>query len=130
MIDEQNLRELAEAANLSTKQRADMTALEFEDAEAKRFAFRESAPTAILALLDELQSLRSERTAWRVSAENAEKDAARYRWLRAKHWEENRIGVVVRPKDNTKLGCFLPSDTLLDDTIDHMSAIEATEETP
>jgi len=29
-------------------------------------------PAALLALLDELQSLRSERTAWRVTAENAE----------------------------------------------------------
>jgi len=38
-------------------------------------------PSAILALLDELQSLRSERAAWLVSAENAEKDAARYRWM-------------------------------------------------
>lgn len=79
MIDEQKLRELAEAANLSIKQRADMTALEFEDAEAKRFAFRESAPTAILALIDELQSLRSERTAWRVTAENAEAAAKQAR---------------------------------------------------
>lgn len=26
----------------------------------------------------------SEHTAWRVTAENAEKDAARYRWLRSK----------------------------------------------
>ena len=78
----------------------------------------------------ELQSLRSERTAWRVTAENAEKDAARYRWLRVQHWEENRLGVVVRPKDQTKLGSFLPSGSLLDDAIDHMSTIEATEETP
>lgn len=29
-------------------------------------------PAAILAMLDELQTLRSERTAWRVTAENAE----------------------------------------------------------
>lgn len=38
-------------------------------------------PAAILSLLDELQALREERTAWRVTAENAEKDAERYRFL-------------------------------------------------
>jgi len=36
----------------------------------------EQGGEAILALLDELQSLRSERTAWRVTAENAEKELA------------------------------------------------------
>lgn len=72
MIDEQKLRELAEAAKLSIQQLSDMSALEFEAAEAKRFEFRESAPSAILALLDELATLRQERTAWRVTAENAE----------------------------------------------------------
>ena len=38
-------------------------------------------PAAILSLLDELQTLREERTAWRVTAENAEKDAERYQWI-------------------------------------------------
>jgi hypothetical protein len=52
-------------------------------------------------------------------------DAARYRWLRSQHWEGNKLGVVLRPKDNTRLGSFLPSDTLLDETIDHMIAIDA-----
>ena len=36
-------------------------------------------PAAILSLLDELQTLR-------VTAENAEKDAERYRWLRNESW--------------------------------------------
>lgn len=51
----------------------------------------------------------------------ARKDAERYRWLRNEHWENNRLGVVLRPKDQTKLGTFIPSGSLLDDTIDHMS---------
>lgn len=33
---------------------------------------RAENPAAILSLLDELQTLREERTAWRVTAENAE----------------------------------------------------------
>lgn len=38
-------------------------------------------PAVILSLLDELATLRQERTAWRVSAENAEKLAARWKHL-------------------------------------------------
>ena len=49
MVDEQKLRQLAEE-------------------------FRADAAAAILSLLDELQTMREERTAWRVTAENAEKD--------------------------------------------------------
>jgi hypothetical protein len=60
MIDEQKLRELAEDMISLSKNGL----LELEDVK--------DAPSAILALLDELQSLRSERTAWRVTAENAE----------------------------------------------------------
>lgn len=54
--------------------------------------------------------------------ERDRKDAERYRWLREQHWTENLIGVVIRPKDNAKLGSMLPSLELLDDTIDHMKA--------
>ena len=54
--------------------------------------------------------------------EEARKDAERYRWIRKQHWSENILGVVVRPKDQTKLGSMLPSMELLDDTIDHMSS--------
>lgn len=148
MVDEQNLRQLAEAATpgpwihwqsggIHQIDAAKTTVVHWSGFDQlqtpnEKTAIKNNAayiaaanPAAILSLLDELQTLRSERTAWRVTAENAEKDAARYRWLRAQNWEENRLGVVVRPKDNTKLGCFLPSDTLLDDTIDHMSTIDA-----
>lgn len=54
--------------------------------------------------------------------ERDRKDAERYRWLREQHWTENLIGVVIRPKDNAKLGSMLPSLELLDDTIDRMKA--------
>jgi hypothetical protein len=45
-------------------------------------------PAAILSLLDELQTLREERTAWRVTAENAEKDATRYRRAMSLHHDD------------------------------------------
>ena len=83
MVDEQKLRQLAEAASLTTKRLVDMSQEEFHAADNLRREFKKAAnPAAILSLLDELQTLREERTAWRVTAENAEKDAARYRWLR------------------------------------------------
>ena len=72
MVDEQKLRQLAIASILSIQQRADMNEAEFSDCEDMRREFRHNAPKAILSLLDELQTLRSERTECRVTAENAE----------------------------------------------------------
>ena len=82
MVDEQKLRQLAEAASLTTKRLVDMSQEEFHAADNLRREFKKAAnPAAILSLLDELQTLREERTAWRVTAENAEKDAARWKHL-------------------------------------------------
>ena len=75
MVDEQKLRELADQLICHPASRS------IEEIE--------SAGEAIKSLLDELQTLRSERTAWRITAENAEKDAARYRWLAGRHWVES-----------------------------------------
>ena len=97
MVDEQKLRELAGAANLGVRELADMNSTEFHAADEQRRKFRHEAPAAILSLLDELQTLRSERTAWRVTAENAEPDAARYRWLRIQEDEDFLFGVVKNP---------------------------------
>ena len=48
-------------------------------------------------LREEIQSLTEERTAWRVAAENAEKDAERYRWLREQDDEDFCFSVVKNP---------------------------------
>ena len=48
----------------------------------------------------------------------AEKDAARYRWLRECHWDESPLCVVVNPKAMVKLGADCPSESRLDDAID------------
>lgn len=92
-MDELKLKELAIASSLSVQQRADMNEAEFFESEGLRREFRRTAPDAILSLLaklesaqgeiralrcteagllSELQTLREERTAWRVTAENAE----------------------------------------------------------
>jgi len=73
-------------------------------------------PATITALLDELATLRQERTAWRVTAENAEKDAARYRWL-----QETFTSDDAWPDDVADA----KTATQLDAAIDH-----ATKETP
>ncbi len=46
------------------------------------------------------------------------KDAARYRWLRAQHWDTSKVAVVMYPKKNITLGSYCPFDHLLDELID------------
>lgn len=53
----------------------------------------------------------------------AEKDAARYRWLRGRHWHDSDLCVVTSPKLNVRPGSSCPSEELLDDEID--AAIDA-----
>ena len=48
----------------------------------------------------------------------ADKDAARYRWLRECHWSESPLCAVVNPKKMVKLGADCPTTTRLDDAID------------
>jgi hypothetical protein len=53
-----------------------------------------------------------------VPRADAEKDAARYRWLRQQHWNEADMAVVCDPKKSVKLGFDCPSGERLDDAID------------
>jgi hypothetical protein len=46
------------------------------------------------------------------------KDAKRYQWLREQHWWDNKIAVVLRPKESIGLGYYCPSEDSLDDFID------------
>ncbi len=57
-----------------------------------------------LGALDELAALR--------------KDAERYRWLRAQHWDTAELCVVMDPKDAVKLGRTCPSGEYLDIAVD------------
>lgn len=47
-----------------------------------------------------------------------EKDAERYRWLRAQNWNDGLLAVVANPKDAVKLGHDCPSLARLDEQID------------
>lgn len=46
------------------------------------------------------------------------KDAARYRWLRAQHWNESTLFVVAGHHSLVRLGTECPSGELLDAAID------------
>lgn len=48
----------------------------------------------------------------------AEKDAARYRWLRDCNWDLSVACVVADPKKSVKLGCDCPSGDRLDTLVD------------
>lgn len=109
MVDEQKLRQLAEAATpghwhrMANKdfgpisQDADQSFGMFIDcgsAHSDEDADYCAAanPAAILSLLDELQTLREERTAWRVTAENSEaiKKVKPVAWM---HTMDNTEGI-------------------------------------
>lgn len=61
-------------------------------------------PQAILSMIARLEA--------------AEKNAARYLWLRAQHWNDSAFAVVSEPKRNVKLGTYCPSEDRLDQEID------------
>ena len=65
-----------------------------------------------------------------LKAENEalRKDAERYRWLRAQHWDSSAICCVVDPKLCTKLGAYCPSLELLDQAVD--AGIAMSKEAP
>ena len=81
--------------------------------------------TAMAEFLEEAERLdpdgfakaRAER-AERAEMETLRKDAERYRWLRAQHWNDGRLAVVADPKGAIKLGHDCPSFGRLDEQID------------
>lgn len=48
--------------------------------------------------------------------------ALRYEWLRAQHWSESELAVVVNPKQAIKLGHQAPFGKMLDTMIDRCRA--------
>lgn len=73
-----------------------------------------------LALLVRDWNLRTSSEIDQLKAENEAllKDAERYRWFRAQHWDNSVICAVVDPKLTTKLGSYCPSLELLDQAVD------------
>ena len=57
-----------------------------------------------------------------LAVEALRKDAERYRWLRAQHWNTSPLCVVADPKDAVKLGHCCPSGDMLDMAVDDAMA--------
>lgn len=74
-------------------------------------SFSETPITSHTAALEALSVLQKQLDECRA-------DAERYRWLRAQHWHDGRMCVVVLPKLNVRPGSFCPSGELLDKEID------------
>ena len=87
----------------------------------------ESAACADVARrVDECIRLRADLGAARAEVEAPREDAARYRWLRAQHWDEAPLAVVAHPKRAIKLGYDCPSLERLDAAIDSARKAPAT----
>lgn len=59
-----------------------------------------------------------------MSDKETERDAARYRWLRAQYWDENKIAVALSPKQSIRIGSSCPFGHLLDEEIDRLMEAE------
>ena len=158
MVDEQKLRQLAEAATPGTWLKEGHTIYSLmhfgwrkgveqfknrfwtavykdndcpeEERQANVDFIASANPAAILAMLDELQTLRSERTAWRVTAENAE---AAVKQARIDALEEAKLACEAEA-DESKLSAPGASDGRYDwkedGARDCVSAIESLKGKP
>jgi hypothetical protein len=154
MVDEQKLRQLAEAAKGWSLDKVQQVQDDLEEGIARvgaenddgtfaevvvidtgmYFAEEQAAvlahfyaaanPAAILSLLEELQTLREERTAWRVTAENAE---AAVKQARIDALEEAKQAVsaeeLTEPEDNA-------DDAYNRGVLDCVRAVEKLKGTP
>lgn len=66
----------------------------------------------------EIQRYRDQEKVLKAENESLRKDAERYRWLRAQHWNSSVMSVVFDPKHSVKLGADCPSDPRLDVAVD------------
>ena len=66
------------------------------------------------ALLRTKDALQRELARVRAEVEALRADAEQYRWLRAQHWHDGPMCVVVAPKQSVKLGADCPSEERLD----------------
>lgn len=66
----------------------------------------------------EIADLKKALECAQVRVASLEKNASRYEWLRAQHWNDGKLCVVIDPKVNVKLGLSCPSLGLLDEMLD------------
>lgn len=67
---------------------------------------------------EEAAELRRNLRDARAERDVLRRDAERYRWLRAQHWNTSPLCVVAEPKDAVKLGHCCPSGEYLDIAVD------------
>lgn len=84
--------------------------------------------TKIVRLYDERDAAIRERDEARAEREAMRVDAERYRKLRACHWYDSPICVVMHAKHDLRVGTYCPSDELLDEEIDAMRAAAPMQE--
>lgn len=63
-----------------------------------------------------------------TAEESTALDAARYRWLRAQHWNTSKIFVVSDMKANVRTGTYCPSEKLLDAHIDSAMSVSINDQ--
>lgn len=86
------------------------------------------ARDGVLALIADNEALRRQLETTQRGAGELAKNAERYEWLRAQHWDSSAICCVVDPKLCTKLGSYCPSLELLDQAVD--AGLKLSKESP
>lgn len=131
MTDYTELQKAAAYASQDTIKFAD----EDEEMRALQQFHEEVTPETVLALIAENEALqKSYAEAWEKAralqseCDEFARDAERYRWLRAQHWDSSAICCVVDPKLCTKLGSYCPSLELLDQAVD--AGLKLSKESP
>mgnify|MGYP003605835240 CR=1 FL=1 len=84
----------------------------------------QAAPQPAVQALEDTDALSMSRALF-LQREADAKDAARWRCLRAMHWSESELCVVLKPKKFVKLGAYCPSLAELDKFIDDIRAARA-----
>lgn len=108
-IDNASFQSLATEASVEARERILQARIAELEAECERLrqAVMIQEGKASSAVFDQLD---------RIAA--LEADAERWRTLRAFHWSEAPMCVVMNPKENVRLGANCPSGDLLDAAID------------
>lgn len=140
MSDYSELKRLAEAAIKEGQESGqrwpqDDDWFEPELCSSEMYFVKAASPSAVLALIAENEALqKSYAEAWEKAralqseCDEFARDAERYRWLRAQHWDSSAICCVVDPKLCTKLGSYCPSLELLDQAVD--AGLKLSKESP
>lgn len=91
---------------------------EFDDGNTQTCILMGEAIDYIIALESEADQLRMTVHNARIELAEVGKDAARYLWLRERHWSESNLFVIAGHHSLVQLGTHCPSGDELDSVID------------